>query len=83
MSDRQVTATRKDASGVIEGLCGSWGETGKAVAVIEIKAGTHRYYVDGPMGPVDVYVVKGDTENYLRTEPDLTKTDNLASLPDC
>ena len=83
MADRQITGTTKSSSGTIEAVCGSWGRTGKAVAVIEISTGAHRYYVSGPAGQVDVIVVKGETEQYLRTEPDLTKADNLASLPDC
>lgn len=83
MAERQVTGTAKDSSGTITALCGSWGRTGKAVAVIEILNGSHRYYVSGPAGQVDVIVVNGDTERYLRTEPDLSKADNLASLPDC
>ena len=83
MADRQIKRTDKSTSGTIEGVCGDWGRTGKAVAVIEILKGAHRYFVSGPNGPVDVIVVKGETEQYLRTEPDLTKADNLASLPDC
>jgi hypothetical protein len=37
----------------------------------------------GPSSQTDIIVVKGPSANYLRTEPDLTKVDNLASLPDC
>jgi hypothetical protein len=83
MADRRVTRTAKSSTGTIEAVCGDWGRTGKAIAVIEILNGTHRYFVSGPQGEVDVVVVQGDTEKYLRTEPDLTKADNLASLPNC
>ena len=83
MSDRQVTGSSKDSSGVILGICGSWGKTEKAAAVAEIKNGTHSYYVMGTKGRTDVIVVKGSTGDYLRTEPDLTKADNLQSLVDC
>ena len=83
MSDRRVTRTAKSSSGTIEALCGDWGRTVKAIAVIEITIGTNHYFVSGPHGQVDVIVVQGETEKYLRTEPDLTKADNLASLPNC
>ena len=83
MADWRVTRTAKSSSGTIEALCGDWGRTGKAIAVVEILTKTHRYFVSGPKGEVDIIVVKGETERYLRTEPDLTKVDNLASLPDC
>ena len=83
MSHRQVTGSSKDSAGVISGICGSWGKTEKATAVAEIKNGTHTYYVMGTSGRTDIVVVKGATEDYLRTEPDLTKADNLQSLVDC
>jgi hypothetical protein len=85
MADRLVTATGKNDSGDITSLCGAWGGQSKAVAIVEIGSGSVRYYTSGPGGAeVDVIVVNDkDAGKYLRTEPDLSKADNLASLPDC
>jgi hypothetical protein len=84
MADRLVTGTGKDSQGDITGLCGSWGSQTKTAAISDIQTGSHRYYTSGPSGSqVDIIVVDGATGKYLRTEPDLTKSDNLQSLPDC
>jgi hypothetical protein len=83
MAERLVTGTGKDDSGVITSVCGTWGTRTKAGAVADIEAG-HRYYTAGPDGKqVNIIVVDGDTEKYLRTDPDLSKADNLSELPDC
>jgi len=84
VADRLVTGTGKDSEGDITGLCGAWGSRSKAEAVSDIDTKLHRYYTAGPSGnQVDIIVVDGATGKYLRTEPDLTKADNLQSLPDC
>jgi Protein of unknown function (DUF3892) len=84
MADRQVTGTGKDSDGTITSLCGAFGTQLKSAAISDIRNGVHRYFTKGPSGAeVDIIVVKGDSGNYLRTEPDLSKADNLQSLPDC
>jgi len=84
MADRLVTGTGKDDSGDITSLCGTWGNQSKALAILEIEIGTHRYYTSGPgSSEVDVKVVDGENGKYLRTEPDLSKADKLQSLPEC
>lgn len=84
MADRRVTGTGKDSSGDITSLCGAWGSQLKAVAIVEIEQGTHRYYTHASNGTeADIIVVNGVTGKYLRTDPDKTTADNLADLPDC
>jgi len=84
MADRLVTGTGKDDSGDITSLCGVWGERTKTEAILDIEIGLHRYYTSGPGGTeADVVVVNGDSGKYVRTEPDLSKADDLQSLPDC
>jgi Protein of unknown function (DUF3892) len=83
MADRKVTATGKASDGDITSLCGWWGPTSKALAIVEIEGGTNRYYVAVGSGEVDVHVVNGATGKYLRTDPDHTDRNNLDDLPDC
>jgi len=84
MADRLVTKTGKDESGDITSLCGAWGSQTKTGAIADIDNSIHRYFVSGPGGAeVNIAVIHGDTGDYLRTEPDLSKADNLQSLPDC
>jgi len=85
MADRKVTGTGKTSDGTITSLCGAWGETTKAVAIIEIQINAHRYFTSDARGDEAEVKVIADRNGskYLRTVPDLTKADNLASLPDC
>ncbi len=84
MADRRVTRTGKDSDRDITALCGSWGRTNKALAIIEIEAGVHKYYVqDGYSRRATVQVVHGRTGKYLRTDPNSSCSDNLDNLPNC
>lgn len=84
MADRRVTRTGKDAYGDITALCGAWGRTAKAVAIVEIESRLHSYYVQDIYGRrADVHVVNGRTGKYLRTDPNSSCSDNLDNLPNC
>lgn len=84
MAARRVTKTGKDQDGDITALCGGWGRTRKALAIIEIESGLNRYYVQDRYGrQADVRVVNGPTGKYLRTDPNSSCSDNLDNLPDC
>ena len=84
MADRRVTATGKDPDGDITKLCGSWGNATKNLAILNIEAGTHKYYVQQPgTSRVDVHVADGPTGKYLRTDADQAPKNNLDNLPDC
>ena len=79
--ERLVTATRKDAQGVIQGLCGPFGFVSRPQAVTQINARTHRYYVLSPFGQrVYVHVY---SNYFLRTNPDQAGSNNLDNLPNC
>ena len=83
MADRRVTGTGKNSDGVITSLCGTWGEATKAVAIVDIENGRHRYFTDRSGAAADVIVVDGKDGKYLRTDPDNSVADNLEDLPDC
>lgn len=86
MADRQVTATRKDEDGDILALCNSgawWSPRKKTDAIKDIDDEDHSYYVQKGAKRVDIHVVKGPTGKYLRTDPDVTDSNNLDDLPDC
>ena len=84
MADRRVTETGKDRDGDITALCGGWGRTRKALAIIEIESGVHRYYVQDRYGyRANVQVVNGPRGKYLRTDPNSSCSDNLDNLPNC
>lgn len=87
MADWRVTRSDKDADGDITALCGTWGgtqgRTRKAQAIVEIKNGTHRYYVNVNGDEVDVIVAGSPPNEYLRTDPDKSPRNNLDNLPPC
>ena len=84
MADRRVTGTGKDLHGDITALCGWWGRTSKATAIIEIEQGWHTYFVqDAYYRRANVQVVNGRTGKYLRTDPNAACSDNLDNLPNC
>lgn len=87
MADRQITATRRDEDGDITHLCNegaSWSPVTKADAIEDIEADPplHRSLVKSGNDEVDIIVVHRGSGVYLRTEPDLSKADNLDNLPD-
>ena len=84
MADRRVTGTGKDLHGDITALCGRWGRTSRATAIIEIEQGRHTYFVqDAYSRRANVQVVNGPTGKYLRTDPNALCSDNLDNLPNC
>lgn len=84
MADRQVTRTGKDRYGDITALCGPWGRTGKAMAILEIESRRYTYFVQDRFGRrADVQVVNGPTGKYLRTDRNSSCSDNLDNLPNC
>lgn len=84
MVTRRVTSTGKDRDGDIMSLCGSWGSTGKAAAISEIKAETVYYYVQQPDTSASRVIVAGIwPKEYLRTGADGQTANNLDALPDC
>ncbi len=84
MADRRVTSTGKDRDGDITALCGSWGRSPKAFAIMEIEGGVHTYYVqDRHYRRANVRVVHGPRGKYLRTDPNSSCSDNLDNLPNC
>ena len=84
MADRRVTGTGKDLYGDITALCGVWGRSSKATAIVEIETAWHTYFVQDVYGRrAYVRVVNGPTGKYLRTDPNSSCSDNLDNLPDC
>ena len=84
MANRQVHRTGKGNFRDITALCGSWGQTAKAVAIGEIEGRLHTYFVQDSYGrSADVHVVNGVTGKYLRTDPNSSCSDNLDNLPNC
>ena len=87
MSDREVTKTGKNKDGDITILGNSsaiWSPKYKSMAILEIEANVHRYFVKIGDDKVDIQVVN-DLINgkYLRTDLDKTTSNNLNDLPDC
>jgi hypothetical protein len=93
MADHQVTATDKEDAtpgGVhrhIAALCLADGaRVPKAIAISHIKAGRERYWtsVGGRQAWVRV-IGRCDrcAAEYLRSDPDVTTSNNLLELPDC
>ena len=85
---RYVTHTRKDTDRDIIALCdrgAAWSPVSKAQAISDINSRVHEYLVSLPlMAPVHIIVVRrNDGTQYLRTNPDLTRRNNLEDLPDC
>ena len=72
MADRRVTHTGKNLDGDITGLCNpdaEWYSRLTALAVADIEAGAHTYYVEGAGGRTNIHVVDGPHGKYLRTDP--------------
>ncbi len=86
MARRRVTQSQKDADGDITALCnpGSpWSPRPKAGAISDIENNVNQYFVGSGSQEVDIRVVDGQSGKYLRTDPDITSTNNLDDLPDC
>lgn len=86
MSDRRVTATKKDQDGDITALCNPgqlWSPRQKAGAIQDIESRLHTYYVDAAGRRTDVHVVADPDGKYLRTTGDSSSANNLDNLPAC
>lgn len=86
MARRRVTHSGKDKDGDITKLCSpgaSWSPRMKADAINDIERGEHQYFVLDAFREVDIHVVGDPPDQYLRTDPDGTKPNNLDNLPDC
>ena len=84
---RYVTATRKDVNGDITAFCNSsetWSPLSKWSVISDIENGVHEYWVPWSNSPhTQIRVVSGRNGKYLRTDRDLTTSNNLDDLPDC
>lgn len=87
MADRAVYKTGKNSEGDITSLCGgstaTWSPRSKTLAIADIEAGLHSYYVPWKSGRTEIDVVDGPTGKYLRTLRDGSTGNNLGELPDC
>ena len=79
--DRQVKATRRDASGKIIALCNagqSWSPRKVSSVVKELDAGTRSYYVQEGSTRTYVRVIE---DGSLQTTPDEQHLNHLQQLP--
>ena len=87
MANRKVTKTGKNEDGDIIILYNAstiWSPKYKNLAMLEIEAGVHRYYVKIGDDEVDIRVANDlFTGKYLSTDPDKTTRNILKDLPDC
>jgi hypothetical protein len=86
VTPRQVTHTRKDASGDITHLGGGaaagWDPVTVAAAIQQIRSGAKTYFTSANGHASFVRVVNDPDGPYLRTDPDGTTANNLDQLPD-
>lgn len=79
----QVTRSKKDTDGDIVGLCGAGWSDPKSAAVSNVKRDPSYYYVSVGGRTVYVRVATRNGRDYLTTNPDGYKPNNLDDLPDC
>lgn len=79
----QVLRSKKDPDGDITGLCGAGWQHSKSTAVENIRRDSAAYYVS--VGGRTVYVRVGtrNGRDYLTTNADGYRPNNLDDLPDC
>jgi hypothetical protein len=86
VAPRQVTHTRKDASGDITHLGGgvgaNWSPVATAAAIQQIRSGARTYFTSANGHSSFVRVVEDPDGPYLRTAADGTTANNLDQLPD-
>jgi hypothetical protein len=84
--ERRVLTTEKDTDGDILALGGTFGRVSKMDAINQIESGTYTYFVARMNGDrKDVRVVEDSSVRdgkYLRSDHDVTTSDNLDNLPD-
>jgi len=86
MANRRVTRCIKNKDGDILALCNpyeDWLFRTKKNAIDDIENDFHNYYVFNTGEKVDIFVVNGTTEKYLRSDPAKTETNILADLDEC
>lgn len=86
MIERQITNTKKDSSGNIVLLCNPdewWSPKSVKEVIYEIEESFYKYYVIADNLKVEVKVIAGSENKYLRTDPDKTTKNNLDELQDC
>ena len=86
MIEREVLDAETNEDGDIVSILGFWDgwhltRVHKIVAIWQILAQTHRYFVRSPLGEVTVGAVKTGYGFHLRTWPNSVLSDNLDSLP--
>ena len=79
---RQVTCTKRNTERITH-IGGSWGTVSEAVAIPEIKANPNAYHVRVGNDDVRVIVASREGREYLKTERDGTRADNLLNLKEC
>lgn len=87
-TSRRVTCVKRTHEKITH-IGGHWGPFGECKVVSEseairlMKAGIYIYHVD--VRGVDVKIIEAHNSGvpYLRTDPDHSRFDNLAALPDC
>lgn len=83
MADRAVYASGKDGRGNITKVCGAWGSVSTAQAIVDIRSGTHRYFVELNNNTTALIEVVSANPPYLRTNWDRTTRNNLDDLQNC
>lgn len=87
MADRRVRQTGKDKDGDITSLCNrgeDWSPRAKILAIGDIEARTHTYYVREESDRADVVVYTGDDgKKHLKTVADRSSKNNLDNLRNC
>jgi pimeloyl-ACP methyl ester carboxylesterase len=84
--ERRVSASRKNSDGDILALCSAgepWSPRAVDDAIRDIETGAHIYYIEEDGTRVEIHVVDSAAGKYLRSDPDMSETNNLDSLPDC
>lgn len=76
-------ADRYSSSERISNIGGTWGKVSEDEAIKQIKAGTQSYHVQVGYNDVKVIIATHLGREYLKTERDGTRADNLLSLPEC
>lgn len=79
----QVTKSKKDRDGDIIGLCGAGWNHSKSTAASNIRRDATAYYVSVAGRRVYVKVRTRNGNDYLTTNPDGFKPNNLDDLDDC
>ncbi len=86
MVKRIITACKRDSSGKIVAVCNPaewWSPRDTEEVIRDIEENLYEYYVVVEAQAVNLTVAGGTTGGYLRTDPCITKENNIDTLPDC